>query len=253
MRICASLLFAVTLLPAQTPSEARPVFEVASIKRSAPPGFAKGGPETNVSISGATLNMGNVSLSDMIVRAYGIKEYQLLGPPSLKTDRYDVIAKAADPTTGQQIRLMLQGLLADRFKLEIHRETKDLTVMAIVAGKSGTKLGKPKPEGPASIGIDGGKMMFQNFTMAKLAEYLSRSSDRPVEDATGIDGYYDFPVQLDTPSDNPVDVKRAIGMGMRDGSLARTITEQIGLRLETRKGPVEMVVVDHAEKSPTEN
>jgi uncharacterized protein (TIGR03435 family) len=180
MRICASLLFAVTLLPAQTPSEARPVFEVASIKRSAPPGFAKGGPETNVSISGATLNMGNVSLSDMIVRAYGIKEYQLLGPPSLKTDRYDVIAKAADPTTGQQIRLMLQGLLADRFKLEIHRETKDLTVMAIVAGKSGTKLGKPKPEGPASIGIDGGKMMFQNFTMAKLAEYLSRATGHAI-------------------------------------------------------------------------
>jgi len=179
MRICVSLLFAATLLPAQTASEARPVFEVASIKRSAPPGFAKGAPETN---------MGNVSLSEMILEAYGIKEYQLSGPPSLKTDRYDVVAKAADPTTGQRIRLMLQGLLAERFKLEIHGETRDLTVMAMVAGKNGTKLGKLKPEGPASIGIDGGKMMFQNYTMAKLAEYLSRSSGRPVEDATGIDG-----------------------------------------------------------------
>jgi uncharacterized protein (TIGR03435 family) len=250
MRKISLLILAAGVVTAQT------AFEVASIKRSTPPsGPVKGEPETSVSISGGTLTMRNVTLKDMIIEAYRIKDHQLSGPPWLRSDRYDVIGKAADSATGDRIRQMLQRLLADRFKLEIHRENKDLAVTAMVIGKNGPKLGKPKPEGPAVIGIEGGKMTFQNYSMAKLADYLSqRSGGRPVEDATAIDGYYDFSVQvLETPSDNPVDVKRAIGMGTRDGSLARTITEEIGLRLELRKGPVEMIVVDHAEKSPTEN
>ena len=91
--------------------------------------------------------------------------------------------------------------------------------------------------------------------MSKLADYLSQhSAGLPIIDATRIDGYYDFAVNLlDSPSDNPADVKRAIGTATRDGSFAKLIAEGIGMKLETRKGPVEMIVIDSAEKAPTEN
>jgi uncharacterized protein (TIGR03435 family) len=98
-------------------------------------------------------------------------------------------------------------------------------------------------------------MVFQNYSMPKLAGYLSRNSGgRPVVDATGIDGFYTFSVNvLDESSDNPIDIKKAIGMGSRDGTLARRITEQIGLRLEDRRAPTEFIVMDRAEKMPAEN
>lgn len=249
-------LLAGWVLPAQPPSNSRPSFEVASIKRAAAvSGPIKGEPEGSVSVSGSTLSMRNVTLRDMIRTAYALKDHQLSGPAWLKSGRYDVAAKSAAPATMDQRRLMLQGLLADRFKLEIHRESKDLAVTGLVVGKNGPKLGKAKPEGPVAIGIEHGKMMFQNYSMEKLADYLTQhSGGRTVVDATGIEGYYDFAVGvLDTPSDNPIDVKKAIGMGSRDGSLAKTIVEEIGLRLDARKGAVEIVVVDRAERAPEEN
>ena len=252
--ICCVLV--VSVLSAQPVPEGQLAFEVASIKRAAPLGGpAKGEPEGRTSISGERLTMHNVSLKEIITTAFGIKAHQLAGPAWLNSDRYDVVATWATPTTTDQIRLMLQGLLADRFKLEIHRQTKDLAVAAMMPGKSRPKLGAVKPEGPSSIRIEQGKMIFQNYSMSKLADYLSQhSGGRPVVDATGIDGFYDFSVSLlDAPSDNPIDVKRAIGMGSRDGSLARTIADEIGLRLETRQGPVEIIVVDHAERFPSEN
>ncbi len=98
-------------------------------------------------------------------------------------------------------------------------------------------------------------MVFQNFTTTMLADYLSlRSPERPIVDATEIEGNYDFAIQLvDGGSDNPGDVKRAMGEAMRDGSLPRMVAEQLGLKLETRRGPTEIVVVDHAERTTTEN
>jgi uncharacterized protein (TIGR03435 family) len=243
------LLLAAGILPAQT-------FEVASIKRAAPVGGpVKGDPEGSVSISPGNLTMRNVTLKDMITAAYSIKDHQLSAPAWLKSDRYDVVAKSDAPATADRIKLMLQGLLAERFKLEIHRESRDLAVAAMIVAKNGPKLGKAKPEGQSAIGIDGGKMTFQNYSMSKLADYLSqRSAGRPVVDETAIAGFYDFSVPLlDAPSDNPADVKRALGMAMRDGSFARMVAEEIGLKLQPRTGPVEIIVVDHAEKSPTEN
>jgi uncharacterized protein (TIGR03435 family) len=244
------IVLSLTLLSAQS----GPTFDVASVKRS-PPASGKGAPEGNFTISGDSLTMRNASLKEMIVLAYGLKEHQVSGPDWLDSDRFDVTAKSATPVATEQVRSMLQPLLAERFKLEVHRETKDFAVAAMTVGKNGPKLGKAIPEGPVSIGIEQGKMVFQNYSMPKLAGYLSRNSGgRPVVDATGIDGFYTFSVNvLDEPSDNPIDIKKAIGMGSRDGTLARRIAEQIGLKLEDRKGPTEFLVVDHAEKTPSEN
>jgi uncharacterized protein (TIGR03435 family) len=241
-----ALLFFPVLLGAQS-------FDAASIKRVQPaPNYGKGDPDAVITISPGNLVMRGASLKDMIQVAYSVKEYQLTGA-GLSGDRYDLSAKAAaaDPT---QIRLMLQTMLEDRFKLKIHRDSKEMTVAAMVIGK-GSKLGAAKPEGTPRTGIEGSKLTFENYSMSKLADYLSQhSAGLPIIDTTKIDGYYDFAVSLvDAASGDPGDVKRAIGQATRDGSFAKMIAEGIGMKLETRKGPLEMIVVDSAEKSPTEN
>ena len=239
---------------AQAPAEQRPSFEVASVKPAAPNTLVKGEPQSRISITPGTLRMQNVTLHEMILTAYGIREDQLSGPAWLKSAHFDVAAKSEGPADGNQIRLMLQALLADRFKLVTHRETKDLAVLAMVAGKSTSKLGSPKPEGPGTIAIQGSTMLFENWSMPKLAEFLSHlSAGRPVVDSTGLDGYYDFSVRMDTASDQPADVKRAFGAAMRDGSLPMVVAEQIGLKLESRKGPAEVIVVDGAVRVPAAN
>jgi uncharacterized protein (TIGR03435 family) len=240
---------------AQTAPGQKPSFEVASVKRGQPMSGLKREGERSLSISTGNFSARNATLGEMILTAYGIREYQLSGPDWLKSERYDVAAKSASPAANDEIRLMLQQLLAERFKLETHRDSRDVTVFAMVVGKNGPKLGKAKPESQSRIGISGPSMTFENYSMPKLADYLSRfSGGLPVVDATKIEGYYDFAVPLlDAPADNPGDFKRAVEVSARDGSLARTIAEGIGLRLETRKGPVEIVVVDHAEKLPVEN
>jgi uncharacterized protein (TIGR03435 family) len=113
------------------------------------------------------------------------------------------------------------------------------------------KLHAGKADGESSTDIAGGAMVFRNYSMSKLADYLSaHSADHPVMDATGLSGPFDFTVQLsDGPSGNPVDVKRALGQANRDGTLAALVAEQLGLKLESRKGPVAILVIDHAEKA----
>ncbi len=130
-----------------------------------------------------------------------------------------------------------------------------MTVAAMVVDKREPKLGSAKPEGPSRTGIEGSKLTFENFSMAKLAGLsLAALCRLPIIDSTKIDGTYDFAVSLvDSASSDPGDVKRAIGMATRDGLFAKIIAEGIGMKLETRKGPVEMIVVDSADKSPTEN
>lgn len=234
----------------QTPQK----FDVASIRRVEPQGFKPVEAKISVSPAGATLR--GATLRDAILTAYNVKDHQVSGPAWIGLERYDIVAKPSEPTEStDQTRQMLQSLLADRFKLELHREIREAASFAMVKGKSEAKLGSVKPEGESSLGIDGARMMFHNYSMARLADFLSqRSPDRPVVDATGIEGYYDFAIQLlDHQPENPGDVKRAMGQAMRDGSLARMATEQLGLRLESRKGPLEMLIVDRAEKSPVEN
>jgi hypothetical protein len=143
------------------------------------------------------------------------------------------------------------ALLADRFKLALHHDTKELAMYALVEGREEPKFHAGRPDGESSVDIAGGAMVFRNYSMSKLANYLSaRAADHPVTDTTGLSGLFDFTVQLaDGPSANPVDVKLALGQAMRDGTLAKLVAEQLGLKLESRKGPVPILVIDHAEKA----
>jgi uncharacterized protein (TIGR03435 family) len=253
MRIIFLVLAAACSLYSQSPSTPRASFDVASVKpaSSAVAGKGEGG---SISLS-PNLTLRNVSLFDVVLAAYGIQEYQLSGPGWMKSESYDIVAKAGDGATTAQIREMLQGLLAERFKLAIHRDTKELSVQSMTVGKNGAKLGPRKPEGAASIGRDNGRMVFRNYTMPQFAAFLSRGNPGgPIADKTAIEGCYDFSVQLqDVDSGDERAVKMAMERAMRDGSMAWSFAAQLGLTIETRKGPVEIVVVDRVEKIPTEN
>ncbi len=194
--------------------------------------------------------MVNVSLSAAIRWAYKLGVYEIGGPDWISDARFDITAKAASPVAEDQLRLMLQALLKDRLKLEVHRQTKDLPGYALVVGKNGTKL-KPV-EGGGEGSMTGAALMFEGHKMpiSRLADIISSALKTPVMDMTRLEGFYDFKVDLRPylldrqPGDPPIDLP-GIAMSALDA--------QLGLKLEARKIPMEVLTVDHAEKTPTEN
>lgn len=233
---------------AQSPN-ARPVaFDVASIR---PSGFrsttGEGSSRSQVQYAADSLTMHNIDLSEMIEWAYGLQHYQVPGQGLLEGRRFDVQAKTADPVTVGTLRLMLQNLLATRFKLQLHREQKRTNVYELVVAKGGPKLGKDKANTlpPAYVkesfprAVDG-SFVFSNVSIDEFAEQLTelRGIDLPVVNRTGIPGVYDIILK-----------SAASAMLEPNGpSLFTLIREQLGLKLVPAKDPVDVVVVDHAEK-----
>jgi uncharacterized protein (TIGR03435 family) len=225
-----------------------PAFEVASVRQD-----KAGGDRRSLIFGPGGITFTNVNLRDCIRAAYVVKDFQISAGSQLSNDRYDIVAKATGPASEDQLREMLQGLLADRFNLKLHRETKELSMYALVVGKNGPKLQQAAGDGAAGTSqVDGG-LVFRNFSMSDLADRLSRMRgfgvDRPVLDKTSLKGAFDFTLKL---ADNNADLHNALeGHGEPSYSLF-TLLQQVGLKLEPQKGPVEILIIDHAEK-PTEN
>ncbi|HXB72971.1 MAG TPA: TIGR03435 family protein [Candidatus Acidoferrales bacterium] len=240
------------------PSAGPPAFEVASVRPNRV-GNAEGEGKVRESVDStpASLTMRNVSLNSCLKWAYGVKDYQISGPRWLTSEKYDVVAKTGRPATNDQLRLMLQTLLAERFQTTLHRETKELPMYALVVGKNGPKLQETKG-GPSSkdirgITIDNGGVVYKNTSMAELADALSATIfglNRPVLDKTGLEGSFDFTVKL---AESTAELKGSLRSIADDPSIMMSALQQIGLKLEPQKGPVEILVIDHAEKVPTEN
>ena len=251
---------------AQTPS-ATPAFEVASVKVSAP--ITDGRVMMSMGGDPGRINYTGLPLRALIARAYGVKDYQISGLDAFGADRYDVVAKLPPDTPREQVPLMLQNLLAERFKLKLHREQKEMPVYALVVGKGGVKMKEvePAPGGNSQVNMRMGKLDLPKAPISALADVLSRVLDRPVLDMSESKASYDITLEF-TPDEST----RGGMMGMRmagpgpgsgpdrpatDGAAApnifTAIQEQLGLKLESRKAPVEILVVDHAEKVPTEN
>jgi uncharacterized protein (TIGR03435 family) len=143
---------------------------------------------------------------------------------------------------------MLQNMLADRFKLKLHRETKELPVYVLVVGKNGLKLRESTPGTPSQISMSASHIIGHAVPMQALADHLSNAAlqlDRPVIDQTKLVGTYDFTLEW-TPDTVPLGDASA-------PSLFTAVQEQLGLKLESRKAPVEIIVVDSAEKVATKN
>jgi len=257
-----------------------PVFEVASIKPSAPGGRGMGVRY----LPGTRMTAQNVPLHFMIQTAYGVREFQVTGGAAwMNTERYDITAKGEDGAPQSQLRLMVQALLADRFKLAFHRETREMPVFFLMAAKGGMKLVEPKdgscvtpgPSAPRATpgqpppnfcglmrigpkGLDGLKLGMQQLTMF-FPDVLGRS----VVDKTEFKGTFDVHLEFARDESLAAGILRDAAPGGPGGappqpgdssapSIFTAVQEQLGLKLESGKGPVEVIVIDHAEK-PSEN
>ncbi len=270
MRYFASYacLASLGLALAQQPPDG-PKFEVASIKPSDP------NPDTvfiGMSADGAMVNYTNISLLDCIRGAYRVRDFQISGPDWMTKTRFAISAKLPPGATTDEIPEMLQALLADRFKLEIRREMKEQNVYVLSAGNGGAKLkpseAKPDANAPKALGPDGkprASMMFgvrpggifitaPSASLASLAGLMSRFTVRPVVDATGIEGDYDFSLFFAAEINNSPLIVQPVPDGTIDTtpSLSDAV-KRYGLRLDARKAPIEMIVVTHLEKTRTEN
>ena len=227
-------------------------FDVASVKPDKA-GFGETAPREKITASPGSLTMQNVSLQACIKWAYGLRDFQIAGPGWISSEHYDISAKASGAASVSELRVMLRALMAERFQLKSHTETKEKPVYALVVAKNGPKFHASTEDGDPSFGPAGGELVFRNFSMADLADRLASRPfklDLPVLDRTGLDGRYDFSLKLAT---NPDELKHTLE-GMEQGpSIFVFFQDQLGLKLESRKGPVEMLIVESAAKVPTEN
>lgn len=215
-------------------------FDVASVKRLPPP---VGGVRSSMNLRPGRLTCSNVNLKKLIVAAYDIKDFQLSGPDWLSSEIYDVAATMPPATATDQVMLMLQSLLAERFQLTAHRETREVPMYALVVGKGGLKI-KEGEFGQGSTSNSPGHLTAQKIPMTKFADFLANQLGSPVTDRTGSKGFFDFTLEW-TPD--------AASDGTPGASIFDALQEQLGLKLEARKGPAEMLVIDHVEKTPTGN
>jgi len=266
----AGLAFmAATAACAQTPAAppaAPPAFDVASVKASdmAPGregggrgfggrGFGGLGGRGNIQVAPDTLTMRNVTLKNAIRWAYQVTEYQVSGPDWLDSARFNIVAKSASPANEDQLQLMMQALLADRFKLALHRQTKEFQVYVLAPGKNGTKLQESRGEGESNIQpqLDRMSVSVQRTPISQMIDLLTPVLGAPVIDMTGLKGRYDITVNL---AKYMADMQPGGGAPADPLSLVIAALEgELGLKLESRKIPLDQLVIDHAEKIPTEN
>jgi uncharacterized protein (TIGR03435 family) len=315
--LCAGLIVSISCAAFGQGAAESPKFEVASVKPAEPQSAGmirirmSGGPGTP---DPGQLTYTNVSLKNILMNAYAVKGYQLSGPKWLDSERFDIVAKIPMGATKEQFRLMLQNLLAERFKLTLHHETKELPMYALVVGKGGAKLKEsvdddatasggappppppPGPDGagpvmgrlrvgadgmpqlPPGMGKNGMMMMMTNGRLravgnrqpvSALTEMLGNQLGYPVVDATGLKATYDFTLDFAPDGLNgpmgmlppPPPEHDGAGGGspmasapeMGGPTIFTALQEQLGLKLEQRKGPVDLLVIDRLEKVPTEN
>lgn len=217
-------------------------FEVASLKPH--PGIVTFSSDPRVRGSRVTATAS--TLLDMITTAYHVRYDQISGAPGwASSDHYDLEARVGEQAIStEQMRPMLQALLADRFQLRIHRETRTIAMFALVVGKHGPKFQESSPtdDPKSSIAADvtGMHLEFARQTMANLASRLaSNGAGRPVMDQTGLTGQYTFKLQW---------AHEFPGHESELSPLPDALQEQLGLKLELTHGPGEFIVIDHAQR-----
>ena len=313
----------------------QPAFEVATVKAADDLMMTSGPIRIGMSVDAGRVDIHFMSLTELLRTAYRLKPYQVTGPSWMSSQRYDIQAKIPDGATKDQVPEMLQSLLAERFKVALHRETKEHAIYALIVGKNGPNLKEAAPDPPVAEGSgDGpkptmmtfgpagggarivgggpggpgggassGRMVFagggdgkaavftssdganakmstggvhleRKMTTSAFADFLSRFVDRPVVDMTELKGTYE--IAMDVPlaellkgSGANIAVRTSVnGMPADPGATKAALdqlaesssggtifsaVQKLGLKLDPRKAPMEILVVDRAERSPTEN
>jgi uncharacterized protein (TIGR03435 family) len=239
--LAALLLTGISALP-QTSTPA-PTFEVAFIRPSNP---QESGGAVQF-LPGGRFVVSNCPLNFIVQQVYGLSDFQITGGPKWISDgasKFDIQAKSAEPAPDAQLRIMAQALLAERFGLRVHRETREMPVYVLATTKQGPMLdtvAKPEQDSRRS-GIEmvaNGVVRGNAITMDALVRLLSSQKlGRPVLDKTGVTGLFSFRLEW-TPESGTDDKKPSLFVALQ---------EQLGLKLEAQKAPVEVLVIDRAEK-----
>jgi uncharacterized protein (TIGR03435 family) len=242
-------------------------FEAASVKKSDPantnvPTMCRGGPGSTDPVLFTCVN---TALGALITDAYEVQRYELIAPVWMKmggsVDGYDLSAKVPAGATKEQLQLMVRKLLEERFHLAVHREARNVDRYTLIAGKGKPKLNAPvekPPNGrPYTSQFVGGHIHFvtDRISMKGFAGFLTNMVNAPVEDQTNLSGEFAFTFDL-APDDRWPFYSPALANLQKGDTTPDVITalqEQLGLKLESKKGPLEVLVVDHADKIPSEN
>lgn len=293
--------------------QARPSFEVASVKPAealSANAVMSGQMHIGLTMDNAMVHCTSMSISDLLRYAYKVRTYQISGPEWLRTQRFNITAKLPEGANRDQVPEMVQTLLAERFKVALHRETTEQPVYALVVLKGGVKLkeaapdpadptpsnGPAAPQAPAPTdgsaqvraeavsnaagginmrSVNGDSKMTQSqngngmrveltrMNITGMVEFLSRFIERPIIDATDLKSRYDL--TLDIGLEDMLALARSAGVSVpfapagngsaSDPGTSTVFTgiQQYGLKLEPRKAPIDLLVIDHVEKLPTEN
>jgi len=245
-RHAARLFAAAVLLPRRgllgQPTTA-PEFDVTSVKPSRADGWQ------GIDTMPGRIQANSITLTRCIRQAYGVGPHQLLGGPDwMASERWEIVARADRPVDDDDILMqMLRELLADRFKLALHRETRMLPAYVLEVDKKGPKMQRAEG-GDSDTEMHGGRggpvtLEAKKTDMNRLAELLDWRMDRPVVNRTGLNGGYNFTLHWAPENLRNRDDK------MDDVSIFTAVGEQLGLRLRTAKAPVEVLVIDHVERA----
>jgi uncharacterized protein (TIGR03435 family) len=223
-------------------------FDVASIRP------AQSGRESTTVEPGA-VTMRNTRLSACVRWAYGVQEYQVSAPGWLNETRFDIVAKAGTPAADAELRLMMRTLLTDRFKLTFHRETKELPALVMTVGKNGHKLTPTEVEGTPTFKTGKMNLTGQGATLSQMVDFLTGEIHQPLIDQTGLTGKFNYFLDINAYVNEEM-LKAAAPNGPPHEAasiIAQAMQSQLGLKVESKKMPIEMFVIDAMEKAPTEN
>jgi uncharacterized protein (TIGR03435 family) len=248
------MLFVCSLLVCAAAAGSAQEFEVASVK----PNKSLANSSNSHSDQGR-YTATNVSLRRLIIQAYGLKDYQVSAPGWLSSEKFDVAAKYPEalPTQDRQkylagLQAMMQKMLVDRFKLETHRETRPASVYGLVVGKTGIKFKEVPDAGNHNSNSNNTHYVGKCIDMDTLSTFLSSSVDLPVLNMTELKAYYDLTLDW-VPEERHGDGDKPVGDPLAGPTLMMALQDQLGLKLELRKAPIEFLVVDKVERVPTEN
>ena len=261
MKPIVSGLLVVLVAVAVVNAQGQPEFEVATVKLSPPaqPGISS---SIRLGIPVGLVGLTNATLGESVQFAYGlVSDTLVIGPDWAKSRdvRFDIVARAPRGTPLDILRVMTQNLLADRLKLVVHREKRELPFLALVVAKNGRKLHPAKPD-DGSLAQIPGHISHPYMPMDMLATLLSRFERQTVIDVTGLAGAFTVDLKWTpdalrshAPQDGAAPVVKGNALDVDGPSLPTALEEQLGLRLESRKGPLDVIVVDHAERVPVDN
>lgn len=289
--LCLSLLSVVSSAALAQAPPAKLEFEVASVKTGEPITAGTTQVDIGMHIDGAQVRFNSLALRDLLRWAYKVKTYQIEGPDWMVSERYEIAAKLPAGATRDQVPEMLQNLLKDRFQMVMHMTKKDFPVLGLVVAKGGLKMKQSPPDAdddapsaPTNIAASGsaagvsvsfGKNAYYTFadnkfeikhlTMAQVADSLARYEQDPVIDMTESPGRYDFTLPLTADDYQGMLIRAAVSAGvqlpaaalqfaqMNNGDSLGASLESVGLKLERRRAPLDVVVVDKALRVPTAN